>query len=71
MSTNERIGRARGGEVGHCATCRYLVPHGALNYEAAIHHGAGKIECIDRKACERRKRRMWRNLGIKSNTKQD
>jgi len=25
--------------------------------EAKIHHGAWKLECIDRKSCERRKRK--------------
>ena len=44
--------------TGACATCRSERPADELNYEAQIHHNANKLECIDRKACERRKRRV-------------
>ena len=45
------------GEQRLCATCHTLRPTGELNIEAISHHNAHKIECIDRKACERRKRK--------------
>jgi hypothetical protein len=32
-------------------------PNFELNFEAQIHHGARRLGCIDRKACERRKRK--------------
>lgn len=55
---NTRLGEARhGGQTRMCAACGSDRPHGELNYEAQIHHNARRLECIDRKACERRKRR--------------
>lgn len=55
---NARLGRSRyGGDTKTCATCGSDRPHGELNYEARTHHNARRLECIDRKACERRKRR--------------
>lgn len=43
-----------------CVRCGRVLPPGKLNYEAMIHHGARKLECIDRKDCERAKRKAAR-----------
>lgn len=39
-----------------CNRCEQLRPKGELNVEGSIHHGT-PLECLDRKACERRKRK--------------
>jgi hypothetical protein len=43
-----------------CALCGRAGPCGTLNVEAVIHHGARGVECIDRKACNRRRRKAKR-----------
>ena len=40
-----------------CETCGRWTLLAELNQEAVIHHGARKLECLDRKTCERKKRR--------------
>ena len=52
---NEMFAKAAG-ELRRCATCGQMRPTGELNIEATLHHNAHKVECIDRHACERRKR---------------
>lgn len=44
---------------GICARCGRRVPLSALNTEAPIHHGR-QIECLDRKGCERARRKARR-----------
>lgn len=46
----ERYGRT-------CGRCGQVRAVGDLNYEALLHHGADKLECIDRYRCERARRR--------------
>jgi hypothetical protein len=43
-----------------CETCGRLRAHGELNHEAVTHHGARLTQCIDRKDCERAKRKATR-----------
>lgn len=37
-----------------CARCNTLRPVEEINTEAVIHHNAKQLECIDRKACTER-----------------
>jgi hypothetical protein len=57
-SINTTLGRLRTGlDHGYCRCCDTKQSHSNLNWEALVHHGAKRLECIDRKACERRKRK--------------
>lgn len=40
-----------------CARCGRERPASELNLEAVIHHGARAMECLDRRSCERARRR--------------
>ena len=55
MKINNTISK---GKPNICDTCKTKRKPEELNYEAEIHHGATKLECIDMKACERRKRKL-------------
>lgn len=54
---NESYYKNTYGSHAVCQTCGSRRPIGELNAEAITHHNAHKLECIDRKACERRKRK--------------
>lgn len=55
---NETVGRAQTGAFrARCQHCGGWFEHGQLNWEALIHHNARRLECLDRKACERRARK--------------
>jgi len=43
-----------------CVCCGRLVPVADLNVEAVIHHGAKGLQCKDRQACERARRKAGR-----------
>lgn len=43
-----------------CDRCGATLPASQLNNEARIHHGARELLCIDRRACERRARKVKR-----------
>ena len=47
------------GEVIECRRCGSPRPRQEINVEGVIHFG-GRLECIDRKACERRRRKAGR-----------
>ena len=53
-SINAFLGRDK---LNICERCESKRPPEELNYEAKIHHGAHKLECIDRKACGKRKKK--------------
>lgn len=60
---NVWVGKHRTGRDTYaCSTCGSERPHDELNWEGNIHHGT-KVECIDRKACERRRRKRDRRAG--------
>lgn len=40
-----------------CEKCYSRRPMSELNIEAKLHHGAQSTECIDRKSCDRRRRK--------------
>lgn len=57
MDINNIVGRARTRRDDHpCATCGTRRLHTELNWEGNVHHGT-KVECIDRRSCERRRRK--------------
>lgn len=61
VNINETVGYAFCGAPNNfCDVCGSLLPNAALNYEARVHHNARRLECIDRQACERRKRKRDR-----------
>ena len=40
-----------------CADCGRSFPSVVLNIEGVIHHGQSEYKCVDRKDCERAKRK--------------
>lgn len=46
------------GLSGTCAKCKRRLRIEQLNTEAVVHHGARRLECKDRKLCERARRRI-------------
>lgn len=40
-----------------CDRCGAICPPARLNVEAIVHHGERELVCIDRKSCERRRRK--------------
>ena len=62
MEHNEIWEKLYGKELP-CVRCGETQPVGKLNIEAIHHHGASAPECIDRKSCERvRKKRVRRGV---------
>lgn len=55
MNINKSLAKYSGERV--CEICKSESRSEKLNYNAIIHHGASRLCCIDRKACERRKRK--------------
>ena len=53
-SINAELGEGKSNICEYCG--RRRLPE-ELNYEAMIHHGAVDLRCIDRKSCERAKRK--------------
>ena len=53
-------GREAPDALSTCARCGRLVPRHSLNLEARIHHGARALECLDRRECERARRKATR-----------
>lgn len=41
-----------------CERCSRLLPEHQINVEARIHHHASAYECVDRRSCERARRRI-------------
>lgn len=41
-----------------CDYCKTPMSREKLNIEAKLHHGADDIRCVDRRSCERRKRKL-------------
>lgn len=60
MKSNNPAGHKH---LAKCDLCGSFMPSNDLNYEAQIHHRAQQLECMDRKACGRRKRKnkKWLN----------
>lgn len=56
ISINEALGRLTHA-ARYCAYCGERREPGELNHEARIHHGARDTRCIDRRRCERARRR--------------
>ncbi len=51
---NSELGK---GKPNICDYCKGKMEPHELNYEAKIHHGAIDLRCINRKSCEKRKKR--------------
>ena len=47
-----------------CARCGQVVNAARLNVEGRVHHGR-PAECLDRRACERARRRASRKRGAR------
>ena len=52
---NEMLGKNK---VNICEYCKAKMNPEELNHEAMIHHKAKRLECINRKSCEKRKRKL-------------
>lgn len=52
---NKELGE---GKDNICSYCHAKVKAEELNYEGMIHHHATLLRCINRKLCERRKRKL-------------
>lgn len=46
--------------TANCERCGRIVPVESLNFEARIHHGAREVVCLDRKACNRARKKAKR-----------
>lgn len=46
--------------TANCERCGRIVPVESLNFEAITHHRVRVVECLDRKACNRAKRKAKR-----------
>lgn len=58
---NVRLGKLRPWKWRRCVDCGRGPTAAVLNFEGGIHHGE-RLRCIDRKSCERLKRRINRCL---------
>lgn len=56
-SVVDRATRAALGESQCCDRCGHKQSPAELKWDAVIHHGAREIVCVDRKACERIRRK--------------
>ncbi len=57
MNINDELGRLPAWSRCECVDCRRTPREARLNIEGVIHHGA-TLRCVDRKSCERLKRRL-------------
>lgn len=56
QSINDQLNNHPSARNKYCDRCKCATS--VLNIEAVIHHGAAVLECVDRKACRRRQRRL-------------
>lgn len=58
VNINEQLGKIHKNNT--CYICKSQMPYKDLNYEAKIHHNADYLECINRKECNKRKKKLLR-----------